>query len=670
MTAIQNALREIEELPDMGITLSDGCRLSARVWRPVDAGDDPVPVILEYLPYRKRDGTCTRDALTHPYFARRGYACVRVDMRGNGDSEGVMQDEYTVQELDDAVEVINWLAAQGWCSGAVGMMGISWGGFNGLQVAALQPKALKAVITLCSTVDRFADDIHFKGGCLLNDNLAWGATMWAFSSRAPDPALVGDRWRDMWLERLAAEPFLPSVWLRHQRRDEYWRHGSVCEDFSSIKAAVLAISGWEDAYINAVPALVENLSAPAKGIVGPWGHSYPHIARPEPRIGFLQEALRWWDHWLKGIDTGVADDPDYRAYVMDGMRAARSYPKREGRWIADADWPAGHPLETLSFQPDGRLDAGVGRLDITVSSPAHCGLGGGDYYAISDGPELPGDQRGDDAYSALFTSQPLEQAKDIVGAPVVRLRLTSDQPQAQVAVRLNHIHPDGSSTRITYGVLNLSHRNGPADPQPMVPGAAEDITVTLDHIAYRVPAGHRIAVAISTAYWPLIWPSPTPVTLTLEAGSVDLPVRPSSGAGSGGDEWVFAPPDADSPWQVEVLREPSHRRRTETDLGSGVVSLIIEDDAGSRRDCDHGLISSSVARTRWEIHPDDSLTARGNIHWTTEMGRDDWRLRTETFSEMWSDEGHFHLRARIEAYENGTLIYERDHTDEIARDRM
>ncbi|HID67971.1 MAG TPA: CocE/NonD family hydrolase, partial [Roseibacterium sp.] len=331
MTTNPNTLRKIEELPDMGLVMSDGTRLSARVWRPVDAGKNPVPVILEYLPYRKRDGTCARDALTHPWFARRGYACVRVDIRGNGDSEGLMADEYSQQELDDAVEVINWLAAQGWCTGKVGMMGISWGGFNALQVAAMQPEPLKAVITLCSTVDRFADDIHYKGGCLLNENLGWGATMWAYSSRAPDPALRDD-WREMWLKRLAAEPFLPALWLRHQKRDEYWRHGSVCEDFSTIKAAVLAIGGWGDAYRNAVPQLVEGLDAPVKGIVGPWVHKYPHIAVPEPRIGFLQEALRWWDRWLKGLDTGVENDPDYRAYVMDGLRPATWASTRPGRW--------------------------------------------------------------------------------------------------------------------------------------------------------------------------------------------------------------------------------------------------------------------------------------------------------------------------------------------------
>ncbi|MGC1487891.1 MAG: CocE/NonD family hydrolase, partial [Albidovulum sp.] len=124
---------KVRETPDLGIVLADGTRLSARVWMPEGAG--PFPAVLEYLPYRKRDGTVVRDALTHPYFAGHGYACLRVDIRGTGDSESLMEDEYSAQELFDAVEVINWIAAQSWSNGRVGMMGISWGGFNGLQVA-------------------------------------------------------------------------------------------------------------------------------------------------------------------------------------------------------------------------------------------------------------------------------------------------------------------------------------------------------------------------------------------------------------------------------------------------------------------------------------------------------------------------------------------------------
>ena len=208
--------REIVEIEDQPIEMPDGCRLSARIWMPKDAGEDPVPVILEHLPYRKRDGTIVRDSLTHPWMAGQGYACIRVDMRGNGDSEGLMEDEYTPQELQDACDVIAWAVAQPWCSGTAGMMGISWGGFNSLQVAALRPPALKAIITICSTADRFADDIHFKGGCLLGENFGWAANMLSYSSRPPDPLLMGPGWREQWLNRLREMPFLARDWISRQ----------------------------------------------------------------------------------------------------------------------------------------------------------------------------------------------------------------------------------------------------------------------------------------------------------------------------------------------------------------------------------------------------------------------------------------------------------------------
>lgn len=688
------AVREIVEIPDMGIVLSDGCRLSARVWMPKDADDAPVPVILEYLPYRKRDGTAARDALTHPYFAERGYVCVRVDMRGNGDSDGIMHDEYTETELSDGVEVVNWLAAQPWCNGSVGMMGISWGGFNGLQIAALAPEPLKAVITLCSTVDRYADDIHYKGGCLLNENFGWGSTMWAYSSRPPDPALVGDKWRDMWLERLEAETFLPVEWLGHQTRDAYWKHGSVCEDYSAIKAQVLAIGGWGDAYKNTVPAVVANIDG-AKGIIGPWVHKYPHFAVPEPRIGFLQEALRWWDRWLKGIETGVENDPDMRAYVMDGVRPKAWYEVRDGRWIVEDDWAGSgdkagdvdrttNRTKVMRFTGDGGLVGGVGNpeadneFSALVASPAHCGMAAGEYCAIWLGPEMPGDQRVDDAYSTVFMSAPLTAAdgvREIVGAPKVHLRVSSDRVQGQIAVRLNHIHPDGASTRITYGVLNLSHRDGPngrggvENPRAMVPGEVEDIAVTLDHIAYLVPEGHRISISISSAYWPLLWPSADPVCLTISAGAVAIPTRGNiapNGMG-GADEWQFETPEAAPAQETEVLRAGGNTRRIETDMASGVVTLVIEDDFGKRRDSHHGGVSGSIAREWWSIHPDDPLSARGRTHWTEEVERSDIKTRTETWAEMHADKTHFHLSARLEAWEGERLIFAKDLSESVER---
>ncbi|MEX0371539.1 MAG: CocE/NonD family hydrolase [Tateyamaria sp.] len=650
---MKNALRQIEDLPDVGIMLSDGTRLSARLWRPVDALDDPVPLILEYLPYRKRDGTCARDALTHPYFAERGYACLRVDIRGNGDSHGLMTDEYTQQELDDAVEVIHWAAAQPWCTGAVGMMGISWGGFNGLQGAAMAPDPLKAVITLCSTVDRFSDDIHYKGGCLLNENLGWGATMWSYSSRAPDPALRPD-WRDMWLERLENEPFLPATWLRHQNRDAYWRHGSVCESYDTIKAKVLAIGGWGDAYKNAVPQIVDNIPG-AKGIIGPWVHKYPHFAVPEPRIGFLQEALRWWDRWLKGIDTEVDDDPDMRVYLMDGVRPATWYAGRPGTWLAD---PQTH-THVFHLTDEGLSD-GSGPLCQTVASPQDTGADAGEYCAIWLGPELPGDQRRDDALSTTFDTPPLDADLSIVNAPTLRLQLSADQPVAHIAVRLNHVHPNGAVTRITYGVLNIGKSLG----RPLVPNVREEIVLHLDHIAYRVPAGHRLRVSISNAYWPLIWPAPQASAVTLHGGTIALETVTHA------SEWNFPPPNAAAPWQIEELRPEAHVRRQETDMVTGIVSLVIEDDFGKVRDLDHGLIAGSVARERWDIHPNDPLSAHGACHWSDEIERGDISLRTEAKCAMWSDAEHFHLAATIEAFENNECIYQREITDKIRRDGL
>ncbi len=659
----QNSLCDISEDADYGITLSDSTRLSTRLWKPTDAATDPIPAILEFLPYRKRDGTTARDALTHPYFAQRRYACARVDMRGNGDSYGLMEDEYSQQELEDAVEVIQHLAAQDWCNGSVGMMGISWGGFNSLQVAAMTPPELKAIITLCSTVDRYADDIHYKGGCLLNENLGWGATMWSYSSRAPDPSLRDD-WREIWLGRLENEPFLPTKWLRHQTRDEYWKHGSVCEDFSAIKAKVLAVGGWGDAYKNTVSNIVENIEG-SKGIMGPWVHKYPHFAVPEPRIGFLQEALRWWDKWLKRVETGVEDDPDLRLYQMDGVRPQTWYTERAGRWVAQVPERDAQPdrrMQEYFFNKDGLRDH-HGFVDMTISSPQDCGADAGEYCAIWLGPEMPGDQRRDDALSATWDTEILSNDIQITGPPKITLKLSSDQPTAQIAVRLNHIHPDGASTRITYGVLNLCHLNWHEVSTPVPLNEAVMATLKLDQCAYTVPAGHRLRISISNSYWPLLWPSPNATTLTISGGTVQLPLLNEAV----GQPVTFAPPEAADPWQTETIREGANSRKQETDLNTGIVHLRIEDDFGKVRDADHGLINGSIAREHWQIHPDDPLSARGTCHWSDEVERDDIKLRTEARCEMWSDQDHFYLTAKIEAFENEQLIYERNASDKIPR---
>ena len=668
MKTIKTFPRKVKEIPNTFITLPDNTRLAARIWMPVDADKKPVPVILEYIPYRKRDGTHVRDALTHPYLAGHGYACVRVDMRGSGDSDGLMFDEYTQQELQDACDVIAWLVQQPWSTGKVGMMGISWGGFNGLQVAALRPPGLDAVITLCSSDDRYADDIHYKGGCLLGENLGWSATMFAYSSRPPDPALVGERWRAMWLERLENEPLLAIPWLEHPHRDDYWKHASVCEDIGAISAAVLAVGGWNDAYTNAVPRLVGSVQSPVKGIIGPWAHKYPHFAVPEPRIGFLQEALRWWDQWLKGADTGVQTDPAFRTYIMDVGRPGASVTYIPGRWVSDQQWPSNNRDHMQRFYLNaGGLEKTKGpsgkRL---LSSPQTTGADSGEYCIIWLGPEFPGDQRRDDSGSLTFDSAPLARDIDLVGAAVLQLKLSSDKPVAHIAVRLNAVWPDGAVSRLSYTTLNLCHRDSHEHPQALEPGKPYTVTVQLDDTAYRIPKGHKLRVSLSTSYWPLIWPAPEPVTLTLHTGAsfIDLPVRP---ARRGEKPPGFAPAEAAPPVKLAEVDKPFNQREVTIDQRTSEQRLTIVDDFGRTRIAEHGMTTWARGRETYTIHPDDPLSARQECHWTEERSRGDWKVRTETYSAMTASKTHWHVTGRLEAFEGDEKILTREWDTRIKR---
>lgn len=658
---------EVEEHPDMGITMSDGCRLSARVWMPVKAQQEPMPVIFEHLPYRKRDGTIVRDQFTHPWFAGHGYVCVRTDMRGNGESEGLMVDEYSPQELSDAKEVIEWAAKQPWCNGNVGMIGISWGGFNGLQLAYMQPEALKAVVTVCSTADRYHGDIHYKGGCLLGENFGWASNMLSYSSRPPDPALVGEnKWLELWQQRLDNIQFDLSTWLRHQHRDDYWKHGSVCEDYSRISAAVLSVGGWHDGYRNTIAELVENLEAPVKGIVGPWIHKYPHYAAPAPAIGFLQECKRWWDKYLKGIDNEVEKEPAYRIYQMDSVSPQRWMDQRPGHWIAEAQWPS-NSINTIEYylSTNNILATEPGNVSETINSPQDCGAAAGEYFPFAFSDELPDVQTYDDERSLCFTSDTVTDGIAIVGAPVITLSAIPDSTNAHITARLLDIRPDGESALITYGMLNLTHVHSHEFPNALLPGKCIDFQVTLDQIAYFLPAGHKLRIALSNANWPTIWPSPTNNTLLLSRGSLSIPVRE---AGNGDDEISFEAPEGAAHWQPKELRSASYQRQTKKNSSTGVVTTHIECDFGENQDADHGLISGECMREQWDIHPDDPLSAKVSTRWEQTGGRPDALWKTEVTSSMHSDETAFYFEAHLTVWLNNKDHFSKVFTDQIQRD--
>jgi putative CocE/NonD family hydrolase len=662
--------RKVREIENTFITLKDGTKLAARIWLPVDAEKNPVPAILEYLPYRKRDGTAERDQLTHPYFAGHGYACLRVDMRGSGESDGLMEDEYLPQEQADCLEVMRWIATQPWCTGKLGMVGISWGGFNGLQLAALRPPELHAVISLCSTDDRYADDIHYMGGCLLNDNLQWSSVMLAYMSRTPDKALLGDTWRDVWLNRLKNQPLLVANWLKHQRRDAFWKHASICEDWSAITCPVYLVGGWADGYSNAIPRMLAHLKCPAKGLTGPWAHKYPHFAKPGPRIGFLQEALRWWDKWLKGIETGIMDEPQYRVWLEEPVAPKPFYETRPGRWVAEPSWPSPNiKPRTYYLNAGGSLDdKAAGESRIEGLTPQSLGENCGAWCGFGIGPEKPTDQRTDDGRSICFDSEPLAERMEIVGAPAVSLELAVDRPLAFVAVRLNEVTPGGVSARVSYGLINLTHRDSHEHPKPVVPGERIRVSVQLNDVAHAFAAGNRLRVALSTSYWPLVWPSPEPVTLSIFSGKSTLILPSRKPRAEDAMLRPFGDPESAEPLVKTYHRPAVGRRWVERDIGAGTTTYRIEEDMGNFTIEHLGLETDFVQSEAYRIKDDDPLSAEIDIRYTISIGRGDWRTRSETRTVMRADKTHFMVEGFLDAFEGDKKLVSRRWNERIPRD--
>jgi uncharacterized protein len=661
---------EVERTSNTWIPLADGTRLAARIWRPVT--DEPVPAILEYLPYRKGDLMAGRDEPLGAWFAGHGYAWIRVDIRGTGDSDGILTDEYTRQEHDDGLETIAWIASQPWCTGAVGMVGISWGGFNGLQIAARRPPALKAVISMCSTDDRYADDVHYDGGCVLNwDALPWASIMFVMNGLPPDPR-VRDDWRETWMRRLDETPPFIEAWLSYQRRDDFWKHGSVSEDHTAIEAPVYMVGGWADGYTNAVGRTLAGLTCPKKGLIGPWPHSWPHLADQGPRIGFLQEALRWWDRWLKGVDNGIDREPMLTAWLQEPAGPRELHLDRPGRWVREAAWPPPSVTQgRLHLTAGGRLDERAGPAGALVHTGLqHHGRFAGTWCPYGPEADFPPDQREEDALCLLFDSDPLPERTELLGHPRVGLRVAADRPRAFVAARLCDVAEDGTSTLLSRGALNLTHRASHEHPEPLDPGTPYDVELELDVLGQAIPAGHRLRLALSTTYWPWLWPSPEVTTITVHAGDpswIDLPVRPLDAPD--GDPPAFEPPVTAPPLPTETLAEDPAFHLLEHDLVPSTHVMRMNQDGDGRTRC-QGVTMWDRSRDEMAIREGDPLSARTTCERISGLAWDDAGVAVEirTKSTMTSDATDFHLENHLEAFEGEERVFERTWTRTIPRD--
>lgn len=544
------------------VPASDGVALSVNLFLPASAVG-PVPAILSMDPYRKDDWSAGWDLSLAAYFAERGYAYARLDVRGTGSSGGVPLDEYTAAETQDGHDVVEWLATQPWCTGSVGMWGLSYGGFTSIQVAATRPLGLKAIVPVQATDDRYTDDVHYVGGAMTVSELSqYAVSQVAMNAMPPLPSAWGEGWVDGWRERLDATPVWLFEWARRQRDGPYWRQGSLRPDYGRIEAAVLSIAGWMDEYVDAairMQALCVN-AAGRRTIVGPWVHGFPSSAYPAPNIDWLHETVRWFDRWLKGEPNGADTEPPLTWFHREPTPPER-FPKRlNGSWRA-ASWPPSRATVRRLAIGAGTLEEGATASD-GVDAFAHkptAGVRGGSLCWGGGHPPngLATDLRAEGDSGPTYVTEPLLEPLDVLGMPEAVLHVSATRPVAHLVVRLGDVAPDGSIEQVSEGILNLTHRDSHTDPMPLEPGRRYEVRVPLRAAGYRFPAGHRVFLGIASAHWPVVWPSPGAGELSIHRGpsapsSLELPLAPD---GSDGLE----PPAfrTEKPHLVEVGNEAS-----------------------------------------------------------------------------------------------------------------
>ena len=514
------------EITEVSITMSDGIRLAADIYWPAGADKkDRFPILLEYLPYRK-DENRARNYSLYSYFLEHGYLVVRVDMRGTGNSEGItIPYEYSDIELDDGEEVIDWLSQQEWSTGSVGMFGISWGGFNSIQMAMRNPPALKAFVALMATEYLYQEDVHYMDGIMVAGD-SWMMSNDLYNSLPGAPDFKMD---EEWLRnRFNVEPSV-YTYMRQQRDGAFWDRASARGQYEKIRVPGYHIGGWYDGYRNSLPRMLENVQAPVKAMIGPWDHYFPHNAWPKPQIEWRHEAVRWFDQWLKGEDTGILKEPAFAVYVRNYHPPDPDLDQVHGYWRWEDGWPIerienhswyAHADHSLSTEP-------AGNATHSMTYKPSIGLEGG-------GPtmwwgSIAPDQQPMDEYSLVYDSEILDAPLEILGRPIARLRVSANATRANWVVRVSDVAPDGQVTQVVGAAFNGTHRISAREPSDIVPGEDFDLNIDLHFTSWVFPKGHRIRIAVSNAIWPMLWPTPMQMKSTLAIGGnngarIDLPV--------------------------------------------------------------------------------------------------------------------------------------------------
>ena len=673
---------------DVRIPARDRVELSANLWLPARADDaGPWPAILEMIPYRKDDWRANADESRGRFLARNGYVLCRLDVRGTGRSDGIAMDEYTADETRDGYDAVEWLAAQPWCNGNVGMWGISYGGFTAIQVAALRPPHLRAIVPVYATDDRYLSDVHYVGGCATASELTQYAVSQVASNALPAvPARDGEDWQAAWRERLEQTPVWLVPWLEHQTDGTYWRQGSLAPDYDRIEAAILMFGGWMDSYVDPVFRMLERCTAPRRAIVGNWSHEFPDDGYPGPGLDWHHEMIRFFDHWLKGMANGVVDEPALTWFQRDAA-PPEAFPETwPGRWratagpvLADGGTGVTHlffaggsePLRG-TLQSDQTPQAGSSTFPHRATTGTHGALSWGAGGAPNGRAR---DIRPDESGVPTYTSLPLKAPLEILGLASVELAVSTSMTVATLVVRLSDVAPDGASCQVTMGILNLTHRESHVNPGPMKPGERISVTVPLRAAGYRFASGHRIRISIASSCWPVIWPSPEAGWLTIHHGPVAAaagePVADAAGepVESGSRLVLPVAPGVDdaripdfktSRPEMDVVgggSEDAPRWKVTDDVLSGSVTVSTHDGSETVLDGGERLYTAESH----EMRASDADPARASMSSTVRyvLERDGHRIEIDVDGETTSDARVFDLDIRIVVRLDGTLFFKR-----------
>ena len=675
---------EVDVRWDVRVPARDGISLSANLWLPrppAEAPDERFPVILEMIPYGKDSWRRNADTARGEWLAARGFALCRLDVRGTGSSEGVALDEYTEAETLDGYDAVEWLAGQPWCTGSVGMWGISYGGFTSIQVATLRPPHLRAILPMYATDDRYRDDVHIRGGCVTaSEKCQYAVSQLGMNAMPPHPPFRGPGWREEWLARLEATPPWLFPWIREQLDGPYWRRGSLAPDYDALECAVFQVAGWSDAYVDAAFRMQERCrNARVRTLVGNWVHSFPDDAYPGPNVDWMHELVRFFDRYLNGIENGWEDEPPivwFEREYADPEPFPAGWP---GRWRAATAFPVpGTRTVSLLLGGDGAADGsarlrsspGAARPGVDVlRHRATVGTAGALSWGAGGAPNgLARDLRPDEARGLTFTSDVLSAPLAVCGVPEAVLWLGATMPVATCVVRLSEVAPDGVSSLVATGALNLTHRRSDTSPEPMpADGGAEEVHIPLRTSGYRFSVGHRIRLTVLTSYWPVLWPSPFAGELQLHRGGarpsrLDLPVL--------AEDLVDAPVpvfrmDPAAMRDVGSSEDDEPEWRIEEDVLHGTVTVtIFEGGASGQEDGSRLYSSERLVLTASDPDPAHASLASEVIYrWSGFGSEADIRAR----GRIASDEQAFDVTVALDVQLDGAPFFGREWSERIPR---